>query len=120
MPGKILETIARVVLFAGLAPVPLSAWAQTPGCKAGGLSNGIYTMPHNGNDRFYYTGATAITRSWAAAAHCDTAGKEVAFKRADTPADCRTYCPATQSRWPAVLDCRAKMGQTTACRGPGS
>ena len=55
------------------------------------------------------TGATAITRSWAAAARCGTAGKEVAFRRADSPADCRTYCPATESRWPAVLDCRAKM-----------
>ena len=97
-PGK--RERMPVILITGLADpvVPPGAWDEA-----------AFTTTSNGNDRFYYTGATAITRSWAAAAHCDTAGNEVTFRRADSPADCRTYCPAAESRWPTVLDCRAKM-----------
>jgi polyhydroxybutyrate depolymerase len=68
-----------------------------------------FTTTSNDSDRFYYTGATAITRSWAAAAGCDTSGRERAFAQSDSQADCRTYCAATGTRWPAVIDCRARM-----------
>ena len=97
-PGK--QERMPAILITGLVDpvVPPGAW-----------DDAAFTTTSNDSDRFYYTGATAITRSWAAAARCGTAGKEVAFRRADSPADCRTYCPATESRWPAVLDCRAKM-----------
>jgi len=70
-----------------------------------------YTTTSNGNDRFYYTGATAITRSWATAHACDTDEPAVAFDDGVPQTDCRTYC-ADDPDWPRVLDCRAPMGHT--------
>jgi len=70
-----------------------------------------YTTTSNGNDRFYYTGATAITQSWARSHACDTEEPAVGFDDGIHQADCRTYC-ADDPDWPRVLDCRARMGHT--------
>jgi hypothetical protein len=76
----------------------------------GAWDSDAFTTTSNDSDRYYYTGATAITRRWAAAAGCDASGKELAFAVGASQADCRTYCPASGAHWPAVLDCRARMG----------
>ena len=62
-------------------------------------------------DLYYYTGATAITQSWADAHQCDTSGDAVSFDDGYRTPDCRTYCSADPG-WPRVLDCRARMGHT--------
>ena len=68
-----------------------------------------YTTTSNGSDRFYYTGASAITQSWAAAHHCPVSGAAVPFDDGIDETDCRSYC-SDDPGWPRVLDCRAKMG----------
>jgi polyhydroxybutyrate depolymerase len=68
-----------------------------------------YTTTSNGNDRFFYTGATGITRSWAEQHACDTTGKALEFDDGYDEPDCRTYCSG-DAGWPRVLDCRAQMG----------
>jgi poly(3-hydroxybutyrate) depolymerase len=68
-----------------------------------------FTTTSNGNDRFFYTGATAITRSWAAQHACDTTGKALEYDDGYEEADCRSYC-SDDPGWPRVLDCRAQMG----------
>jgi len=70
-----------------------------------------YTTTSNGNDRYYYTGATAITRSWAKAHACDIDTPAVPFDDGIRKTDCRSYCGAGAG-WPKVLDCRARMGHT--------
>ena len=90
-------------------PVLLITGVNDPVVPPGAWDSDAYTTTSNDSDRFYYTGATAITRRWAAAAHCNTAQKEQSFAQSASPADCRSYCPATSSSWPAVLDCRAGM-----------
>lgn len=74
------------------------------------------------SDRYYYTGASAITRRWGAANSCPYHGTPaVSFNAGSTRADCRTYCGGSApgwsggsvgSGWPKVLDCRAMMGHT--------
>ncbi len=68
-----------------------------------------FTTTSNGTDRFFYTGATAITRSWADQHACDTAGKALAYDDGYDESDCRSYC-SHDAGWPRVLDCRAQMG----------
>lgn len=89
-----------VIVITGLTDkvVPPGAW-----------DNPSYTTTSNFSDRYYYTGATAITKSWAAAHSCDTSGKAAPFNDGYKQADCRTYC-SRDSGWPRVLDCRAKTG----------
>jgi len=70
-----------------------------------------YTTTSNDDDRFYYTGATAITRRWAAAHGCDISVPAAPFDDGIRKTDCRTYC-AGDPGWPRVLDCRARMGHT--------
>ena len=70
-----------------------------------------FTTTSNGSDRFFYTGATAITRSWAEQHACDTTGSAVAFDDGYDEPDCRSYCSGDPG-WPRVLDCRAQMGHT--------
>ena len=62
-PGK--KARMPVLLITGLADdvVPPGAWDYD-----------AFTTTSNAHDRFYYTGATAITKRWAAAAGCDTSG----------------------------------------------
>ena len=61
-------------------------------------------------DRYFYTGATAITRSWADAHGCDTSEPAAPWDGV-TSMDCRSYC-AVDDGWPQVLDCRADMRHT--------
>ena len=117
-------------VFRALAPViglPHRAYLGGPGKPGGmpvmlitGLADKVvppgnwdddaFTTTSNDNDRFYYTGATAITKAWAAASGCPVSGKARAFDYGSTNTDCRSYCPAQGTQWPAVLDCRAPMG----------
>ena len=62
-------------------------------------------------DRFHYTGATGITRSWASARGCDVTVAAAPFDDGEDRTDCRSHCPADPG-WPAVLDCRVDMGHT--------
>jgi len=95
-PGRV-----PVLLITGLNDhvVPPGAWESD-----------AFTTTSNGSDRYYYTGATAIAQRWAVAAGCDTSRKARVVDHGRPEADCRTYCPASGSRWPAVIDCRAPMG----------
>jgi poly(3-hydroxybutyrate) depolymerase len=68
-----------------------------------------HTVTSNGSDRYYYTGATAITRSWARAHGCDTGAAAAPFDDGNRETDCRSYCAGDRG-WPRVLDCRADMG----------
>jgi polyhydroxybutyrate depolymerase len=99
-PGK--RENMPVILITGLndAVVPPGDWDSDD-----------FTTTSNDSDRFYYTGATAITKKWAAAARCNITGNErpVVLSTA-AEADCRSYCALEDTHWPAVLDCRAKMG----------
>jgi poly(3-hydroxybutyrate) depolymerase len=67
------------------------------------------TTTSNDSDRFHYTGATAITKSWASAQGCDTSKPATPVEVAYQIPDCRTYCTA-DTGLPRVLDCRAQMG----------
>jgi hypothetical protein len=76
-----------------------------------------FTTTSNGSDRYYYTGATAITREWAEAHRCydpdlKPKQKAVPFDDGNRKTDCRTYCDVSGDEWPAVLDCRARMRHT--------
>jgi len=90
-----------VILITGMSDnvVPPGKWDE-PG----------YTTTSNENDRFYYTGATAVIRRWSVAAGCAVEKREQPFSTGHPRADCRTYCAASGSAWPRVLDCRAAMG----------
>jgi hypothetical protein len=78
----------------------------------GAWENPSYTTTSNGSDRYYYTGATAITRSWAKAQGCSVTGKAISFDDGSAKTDCRTYCSGDLPGWPRVLDCRARMGHS--------
>ena len=77
----------------------------------GDWGDSSFTTTSNGKDRYYYTGATAITEVWAAAHDCNIepgpAPVDVGVKKAD----CRSYC-TQDAGLPRVLDCRAPMGHT--------
>lgn len=98
-PGK--SARLPVILITGTedTTVPPGAWEDDDA-----------TTSSNGDDRFHYTGATAISRVWARAAGCDTSRPALPVNVGVAAADCRSYCPANQSEWPTVLDCRARMG----------
>ncbi|MEQ1572006.1 MAG: hypothetical protein ABMA64_40635 [Myxococcota bacterium] len=83
---------------------------RDPVVPPGAWDDPSFTTSSNGQDRFYYTGATAITGAWAAAAGCD--GASVPFDDGVPETDCRTTCAGPG--WPAVVDCRADMGHTYA------
>jgi polyhydroxybutyrate depolymerase len=70
-----------------------------------------FTTTSHDNDRYYYTGATAITKSWAEAHGCDTSVSAIPVKVGLQIPDCRTWC-TTDTGLPRVLDCRARMGHT--------
>lgn len=90
--------------------VPPGAWESTR-----------FTTTSDGN-AYFYTGASAIIRSWGPVNGCPYKGKPaVAFDTRTTNADCRTYCGSTAIGWssdsagvgwPKVLDCRAATGHT--------
>lgn len=69
-----------------------------------------FTTSSNQTERVYYTGATAISRRWAEALACPSAGKEQPFDTGYPEANCRTYCPVSGRDLPPQLDCRPSMG----------
>ena len=75
----------------------------------GNWDDDSFTTTSNDNDRFYYTGATAITRSWAGAHGCDASGSATPVEVGFQIPDCRTFC-TSDTGLPRVLDCRAQMG----------
>lgn len=70
-----------------------------------------FTTTSNGDDRYYYTSATAITQRWAGAHGCHIDAAAEAFDDGNRKSDCRTYC-TDDPGWPRVLDCRANTGHT--------
>lgn len=60
-------------------------------------------------DLYHYTGATGITRAWAAAEGCKTDIPAAAVDFGPEGMDCRSTCAADGSGLPPVLDCRADM-----------
>jgi poly(3-hydroxybutyrate) depolymerase len=109
-PGKTGRMPVLVITGTHDTTVPPGAWESTS-----------YTTTSDG-DVYYYTGASAILRSWGIANSCPYHGKPAAsFDSGTTQADCRTYCGDTAQGWsgdsagvgwPNVLDCRAAMGHT--------
>jgi polyhydroxybutyrate depolymerase len=107
-PGKTGGLPVLLITGTHDTTVPPGAWESTG-----------YTTTSDGNV-YYYTGASAIVRSWGAANSCPYAGAPaVSFKTAVTQADCRTYCGGSAQGWsggsphvgwPNVLDCRLAMG----------
>jgi hypothetical protein len=83
-------------------------------------STDMWTTTTSDGSRYYYTSASAITRSWGTANSCPYGGTPATLFSAGTiQADCRTYCGriaagwsggAASVGWPNVLDCRADMG----------
>ncbi len=98
--GKLGDMPVLVITGTMDTVVPPGAW-----------DNSSYTTTSNGSDRYYYTGATAITRSWAQTHGCSITGNAVSFNDGYSQTDCRTYCSGGPG-WPRVLDCRAKMGHS--------
>jgi polyhydroxybutyrate depolymerase len=103
----------------GRLPVLVVTGLQDTTVPPGSWEDTSHTTTSDG-DRYYYTGATAMTRRWGAANGCPYFGAPARpFDAGTGRADCRTYCasdPAGWSvdragaRWPNVLDCRAQMG----------
>jgi poly(3-hydroxybutyrate) depolymerase len=91
-------------------PVLLITGTRDATVPPGEWDDPAFTTTTDG-DWFYYTGATAITQSWAQAHGCSVAGDAVPFNDGYKKPDCRTYCSGDQG-WPRVLDCRASMGHT--------
>ena len=90
-------------------PVLLITGTPDDTVPPGNWGDESFTTTANDNDRFYYTGATAITQVWAAAHACDITQAAKLFDTGVTQAECRTYCDAGRG-WPMVSDCRAVMG----------
>ncbi len=95
----------------GELPALLITGNQDPTVPPGDWGDMSFTTTSNGSDRYYYTGASAITSAWARAHGCAVTGSA---GRIETPWDeveCRSFCPG-ETGLPAVLDCRADMGHT--------
>ena len=109
-PGKSSGMPVLVITGTHDATVPPGAWESTR-----------HTTTGDG-DAYYYTGASAIVRSWGTANSCPYNGAPaVSFSTGTAQADCRTYCAGSAQGWsvgsarvgwPNVLDCRAAMGHT--------
>ncbi|MFM7203021.1 MAG: alpha/beta hydrolase family esterase [Myxococcota bacterium] len=97
----------------GALPVLLITGTADTTVPPGSWNDASYTTTSNGSDRYYYTGAEAIMRVWAAAHGCKTDAAAQTFQDGYLKPDCRTYCPSATG-WPMVLDCRARMGHTYA------
>jgi polyhydroxybutyrate depolymerase len=105
----------------GGMPVLLITGTHDTTVPPGAWESSRFTTTSDGN-AYFYTGASAIIRSWGPANGCPYQGKPaVAFDTGTTNADCRTYCggsvpgwssASAGARWPKVLDCRAATGHT--------
>ena len=102
----------------GRLPVLVVTGRQDPTVPPGSWEDAGPTTTRDG-DRYYYTGATAMTRRWGDANGCAYQGASAReFDAGTRRADCRTYCAADPAGWsegkpgvgwPNVLDCRASM-----------
>lgn len=102
----------------GALPVLVITGTRDTTVPPGDRESTKYTTTSDGN-AYYYTGASAIVRSWGAANNCPYRGTPAASFNAGAPrADCRSYCGgnaegwsggAAGAGWPNVLDCRATM-----------
>lgn len=91
-------------------PVLLVTGREDPVVPPGDWEAPGPTITSNDQDRFRYTGASAIVRVWSGADGCPVAGPARRLAQDAGPAECRSYCPASPARAPAVVDCRAPMG----------
>jgi poly(3-hydroxybutyrate) depolymerase len=91
-------------------PALLITGLNDPTVPPGDWADENYTTTSDG-ESFYYTGATAITQSWAESHGCDVTNAAVVFDTGTSEAECRTSC-SSDAGWPRVLDCRADMGHT--------
>ena len=89
-------------------PALLITGLNDPTVPPGDWADENYTTTSDG-ESFYYTGATAITQSWAESHGCDVTNAAVVFDTGTSEAECRTFC-SSDAGWPRVLDCRADMG----------
>ena len=101
LAGKATEAALPVLSITGTrdSTVPPGDWEDPS-----------YTVTTDG-DRYFYTGATAITQVWAEAHGCEITQPAAPFDVGSGSLDCRSYCAADEG-WPEVLDCRADMGHT--------
>jgi poly(3-hydroxybutyrate) depolymerase len=99
----------RAPASTGGLPVLLITGLADPVVPPGRWDDPAYTTTSNGNDRYYYTGATAVIRLWSQAAGCRVDAVEHAIATGVTKADCRSYCEAGRGQWPRVAECRAPM-----------
>ncbi len=107
-PGKGEGMPVLVITGTQDTTVPPGAWEETR-----------YTTTGDA-DRYYYSSASAMTRSWGPMNGCPYTGTPaVRFNARTAHADCRTYCAGdaagwsggvAHAGWPNVLDCRAPMG----------
>ena len=91
-------------------PVLLITGSNDRTVPPGDWEDESFTTTSDG-DFFYYTGATAITQSWAQGHGCDVMNSAVVFDAGTSETECRTYC-YSDTGWPRVLDCRSDMGHT--------
>ncbi|MCP4919005.1 MAG: hypothetical protein GY913_19040 [Proteobacteria bacterium] len=91
-------------------PVLSITGARDPTVPPGEWEDPSFTTTTDG-DRYFYTGATAITRVWAEAHGCDTSEPAAALEGGPDGMDCRSYCAADED-WPEVVDCRPDMPHT--------
>jgi polyhydroxybutyrate depolymerase len=99
-------------------PVLVITGMQDTTVPPGAWDDPSYTTTSNDDDRYFYTGATAIVRRWGEANGCVGSDNAAPFDDGQAQSDCRTYCSgdagwsggAVGSGWPNVLDCRAAMG----------
>jgi polyhydroxybutyrate depolymerase len=106
---------------AGSLPVLVVTGLQDTTVPPGAWEDAGHTTT-SGSDRYYYTGASAMTRRWGTPNSCPYTGTPAApFNAGTTHADCRTYCAGNAAGWsggsagigwPKVLDCRAAMGHS--------
>ena len=105
---------------AGRMPVLVITGMQDTTVPPGAWEDNGHTTTGDG-DRYYYTGASAITQRWGTMNSCPyTGARALPFNAGTTHADCRTYCVhntaagwtggSLTTSWPNVLDCRAPMG----------
>jgi len=94
----------------GGLPVLLITGLADPVVPPGRWDDAGYTTTSNDNDRYYYTGATAVMRIWSKAAGCRVDSSEHAIATGVMNADCRSYCKTGRGKWPRVAECRAPMG----------
>lgn len=97
----------------GPLPALLITGLEDEAVPPGAWEDDAFTTTSNGSDRYFYTGASAIMRTWSEAHNCSTQAPARPFESASANADCRTYCES-EGGWPVVLDCRAPMGHTYA------